>query len=364
MRKIILISIALLLTLSFGFAQQKDPVMNFTKTKIDFGDLKQENGPASRVFEFTNTGGKPVIISNVTSSCGCTTPTWSKQPIPPGKKGFVEAVYDPRNRPGNFSKTITVYSNSANSPVQLNVVGNVVEKQNPIAESYPQQIGDLKLDNIYLNFGNIYNDETKTLTLNVYNPTSSVMSLTIDKTYTPAYLNITVSPEQIGANQKGKITVTYDASKVNDWDYIVGYVYLNINGVRVSDKRIQISAIINERFTQEQRLNPPKIVFDSKTFDFDTINEGQVIEHVFTFKNTGTSDLFIRKTRSSCGCTAVNSSNDAIKPGETGTIKAVFNTTHKQNNQIKTVTLITNCPENEYNKIVLRIEGFVKPQKN
>lgn len=364
MKKIILISITLFLTLSFSFAQQKDPVMNFAKTKNNFGDLKQENGPAKVVFEFTNTGGKPVIISNVTSSCGCTTPSWSKQPIPPGKKGFVEAVYDPRNRPGNFSKTVTVYSNATNSPVKLNIVGNVLEKQNPIAESYPQQIGNLKLNNIYLNFGNIYNDKSKTLELKVYNPTSSVMKITVDKRYMPAYVTVSVSPEQLGAKKTGKITVTYDASKVHDWDYKVGYLYLNINGVRVSNKRIQISAIIKEHFTQEQKLNPPKIEFDSKSFDFDTINEGQVIEHVFTFKNTGTSDLIIRKTRSSCGCTAVTSTNEAIKPGGTGTIKAIFNSTHKRNRQIKTITIITNCPENQYNRAVLRLQGFVIPKKN
>jgi len=88
-----------------------------------------------------------------------------------------------------------------------------------------------------------------------------------------------------------------------------------------------------------------------------------VIQRVYKFKNTGKSDLYIRKTHSSCGCTAVTSTSTPIKPGETGEIKATFNTSHKQNKQIKTITVITNCPEPKYNKVVLRLEGFVNPKE-
>ncbi len=364
MKKLFSIFVMLLLIVSLGNAQQKASVMSFTKTKYDFGNLEQRNGPAKVRFEFINTGSKPVIIANVKSSCGCTTPSWSKQPIPPGKKGFVDAVYDPRNRPGHFSKTVTVYSNASNSPVILNIVGNVLERQNSITEAYPQEIGELKVDKIYLNFGNIYNDQIKTLELNIFNPTDKVLNLSIDQKFKPNYITAVVTPKVLKPQGKGKIKVTYDASKVHDWDYVRGFLYIDINGKRVLNRRIQASAIIKERFTQEQRLNPPKIVFDSKSFDFDTIVQGQKIVHVFTFKNTGTSDLIIRKTRSSCGCTAVSMSPEPVKPGQTGSIKATFNSAHKRYRQIKTITIVTNCPDNQYNKVMLRITGYVIPKKS
>ena len=362
MKKLFSIFVMLLLIVSLGSAQQKASVMSFSKTKHDFGNLEQKNGPARVTFEFINTGSKPVIIGNVKSSCGCTTPSWSKQPIAPGKKGFVDAVYDPRNRPGHFSKTVTVYSNASNSPVTLNIVGNVLEKQNSVAEAYPQEIGELKIDKIYLNFGNIYNDQTKTMVLNIFNPTSKVLNLSIDQRFKPNYITASVSPAVLKPQGKGKITVSYDASKVHDWDYVRGFIYVDINGKRVLNRRIQASAIVKERFTQEQRLNPPKIAFDSKSFNFDTIKQGQVIEHIFTFKNTGKSDLIIRKTRSSCGCTAVSMSSVPVKPGQTGSIKATFNSSHKRGRQIKTITIVTNCPENQYNKVMLRITGYVIPK--
>lgn len=355
--------VALMLLSVVSFGQNQDATMTFSKVKHDYGNIKQEDGPASVVFEFTNTGGTPIIITNVKSSCGCTTPNWTRQPVPPGAKGTVEAVYNPANRPGHFNKTITVTSNAANSPVVLTITGNVLEKQNTVAQSYPQEVGKLKIDKVYLNYGNMNSDEEKTMSFEIFNPTNADVSVAVEDRYKPAYTDVVVEPAVLGPNQGGKVTVTYKASAVNDWDYVRGYIYLTIDGQAIRNKRLQVSAVIKEKFTADQLQNPPVIEFDATTFKFDTINEGDIIEHVFTFKNTGKSDLVIRKTRSSCGCTAVSMTNDPVPPGGTGQIKATFNSNHKTNRQVKTITVITNCPEQQYNKIVLRVEGFVIPKQ-
>lgn len=88
----------------------------------DFGTLGE--GPnAEHEFSFTNTGKEPIIINQVQASCGCTTPTWSKEPVLPGQKGSVKAVYSTQGRPGNFTKTITVTSNAGVKV--LTIKGNV-----------------------------------------------------------------------------------------------------------------------------------------------------------------------------------------------------------------------------------------------
>lgn len=361
MKRLLFLASVLMLLSSAVFGQQQTPTMTFTKVKHDFGNIKQEDGPASVVFEFTNTGGEPIIITNVKSSCGCTTPTWTRQPVAPGTKGTIEAVYNPVNRPGHFNKTITVTSNASNSPITLTITGNVLEQQNTVAQSYPQEVGKLKIDKIYLNFGNMNNDEEKTMTFEIYNPTASDVTVAVENRYKPAYTEVTVEPTVLKPNSAGTITVKYNASQVNDWDYVRGFIYLTIDGQAVRNKRLQISAVIKEKFTAAQMQNPPVIEFNETTFAFDTINEGDIIEHVFTFKNTGKSDLIIRKTRSSCGCTVVNMNTDPVPPGETGQIKATFNSTHKRNRQVKTITVISNCPDPQYNKVVLRLEGYVIP---
>lgn len=95
----------------------------FEKLEHDFGDLKS-NENAECVFKFENKGTLPLVLSRVAASCGCTTPSWTKEPILPGKTGEIKVRYD-TSRMGMFSKTITVISNAETSSVLLRINGTV-----------------------------------------------------------------------------------------------------------------------------------------------------------------------------------------------------------------------------------------------
>ncbi|MBC7426614.1 MAG: DUF1573 domain-containing protein [Bacteroidia bacterium] len=92
----------------------------------DFGKII-EGTQAKHVFTFTNTGKEPIVIQNAQASCGCTVPSFSKEPVMPGQTGTITAVFDSNNKEGNFAKTITVSSNAA--VVYLTIKGFVVKKQ-------------------------------------------------------------------------------------------------------------------------------------------------------------------------------------------------------------------------------------------
>jgi archaellum component FlaG (FlaF/FlaG flagellin family) len=94
-----------------------------TGVVISRGDIPQGT-PATYTFTFENTGKTPLIITNASASCGCTTPDWSKEPIKPGKKGFVKATYNAA-APGPFTKSVTVMSNATNSTIILYLKGDV-----------------------------------------------------------------------------------------------------------------------------------------------------------------------------------------------------------------------------------------------
>ena len=83
--------------------------ISFDKTTIDYGNIAMKSD-GYRIFTFKNTGDKPLILSNVKASCGCTIPEWEKSPILPGKTGKIKVGYD-TNIKGNFRKSIEVYSN-------------------------------------------------------------------------------------------------------------------------------------------------------------------------------------------------------------------------------------------------------------
>lgn len=122
----------LLTMMFFGFIglQAQGPFIKFDKLVHDFGNLVQGD-KAECEFVFTNTGDAPLLLSNVRSTCGCTVPSWTKEPIMPGQKGTIKIKYD-SNRVGPINKQITVESNGTNGQVFLKIVGNIDKKPTEI----------------------------------------------------------------------------------------------------------------------------------------------------------------------------------------------------------------------------------------
>jgi hypothetical protein len=101
--------------------------IKFSQTSFDYGRIPQ-GAPGECTFEFTNISDIPLVINNVKTSCGCTSPKWTKDPIPPDQKGVIRIRYNTNIR-GTFKKTITVFSNASNSPVNLFITGEVYSEK-------------------------------------------------------------------------------------------------------------------------------------------------------------------------------------------------------------------------------------------
>ena len=104
---------------------KKGPAVSFEKDTYDFGKIEKGN-IAKYQFKFTNTGDEPLIITNVRPSCGCTTPTWSKEPVAPGQSGYIEAAYNSNVGHGTFTKSITVTTNIPDQTKVLFIKGEVI----------------------------------------------------------------------------------------------------------------------------------------------------------------------------------------------------------------------------------------------
>ena len=83
----------------------------WSQTERDLGTI-EEGQKVEIVFEFTNKGKKPLVIKNVAATCGCTVPEIPKEPVMPGQKGYIKAVFDSNGRPGSNHKNITVDANT------------------------------------------------------------------------------------------------------------------------------------------------------------------------------------------------------------------------------------------------------------
>lgn len=122
-----LITILCISLISFSInAQEKVAKIEFKTDVIDYGTI-EKGADGVRVFKFTNTGEAPLIITKVKSTCGCTVPSWPREPIMAGKTGEIKVKYD-TNRVMPIRKTITVSTNAPDSPtVALKIKGLVVD---------------------------------------------------------------------------------------------------------------------------------------------------------------------------------------------------------------------------------------------
>ena len=124
------ISLTLLLTIVMSgilFAQNK-PEVTFKKNVHDYGSIKEEVEVGVSEFEFTNTGKSPVVIQRVIASCGCTSPSYTREPVLPGKSGEIKVAYSTSFRPGTFQKNIRIYTNVPDTVYTLTIKGNVIPK--------------------------------------------------------------------------------------------------------------------------------------------------------------------------------------------------------------------------------------------
>lgn len=359
MKKIVLtVSLILWVFTNALIAQSKSATIAFNETSFNFGNMQESAGTQTHKFEFTNTGGEALIIQNVSTSCGCTTPEWTKEPVKPGQKGFVSAAYNPLGRPGGFEKYITVQSNAEPQMVKLTISGNVTPKPLSIEDEYRFPFGAVRLNMNHLSFGSVNKGQIQVKEVAVVNISAQPQTVKFENV--PAHLSINVSPATLAPNQKGIIQITYNSAKINDWGFLIDRLDVFVSGKTDNASKLIVSADIQEDFTKisaAEKANSAKISFAQNTFDFGKLKQGESASFEYTFTNIGKSNLFIRKVTAACGCTAVITSADMIPPGKTGTIKTTFNSAGKIGAQNKTITVITNDPDSP--KLILWIKGEV-----
>ena len=104
---------------------ENEPLFKFIESKHDFGDIIQGD-VVEHHFEFSNEGNIPLIISNIITTCGCTAPTWPKEPVKQGEKGKIKIVFDSKGKIGKQNKVVTIISNTSNQKDRLFIMANVI----------------------------------------------------------------------------------------------------------------------------------------------------------------------------------------------------------------------------------------------
>ena len=341
--------------------------LGFEKTSHDFGVIKEENGKVSYEFKFTNKTTSPITISNVQASCGCTTPSWTRAAVDPGKSGYVKALYDPTNRPNAFTKTLSVsYSLGSGTAVEiLTIRGNVTPKPKSTSDLFPIKNGNLRFSTEYLQFNSISTKEPVVKEFKMFNDGNKKIHFSAPSKLAE-HLKVKISPETINPKDTGYIKITYDAKLKKDFGYVYDILELTTDD-SIAVKKLYVVADIDQYFpalSKEDSLKMPRLSFDRSLHNFGLIKQGDIVSTNFIMSNYGKSDLIIYKTKASCGCTVSEPEKTLLKPGEKTNLKVTFNSTGKSGQDSKSVTVYCNDPTYSEAMVIIKSDIQVAVPKD
>lgn len=343
---------AIITALSFlpvmGMAQ---PQMLVDKHVYEFGQIAWKR-PVSATFSLTNKGNKPLVISHVSSSCGCTAVKWTQTPIEPGKSGSVTTTFDASTL-GHFDKMVGVYCNASDMPVYLRLRGDVVSEIKDYSGSYPYTIGALRVNTDSLTFTDVHKGEKPVAEIQILNTAKSRYTPIIMQM--PPFLTMESVPPRITGTRKGTLRFTLDSEKLNEVGITETTIYLaRFEGDKVDEKNaIHVSALLLP--TQPQNpAEAPCVEISDTLLNFGHVSKNKVT-HNITLKNTGKTDLRIEKLQLFSPSLNVGLSNRTIEPEKSEKLKVTVLREYIKKNETPYILLITNDPVHP--KITIKVKA-------
>lgn len=340
-----------------GMAQAK---ATFDKKVHEHGVVLWKH-PATATFTVKNDGNKPLVISNVTTSCGCTVANWTKTPIAPGATGTITSTFDAKAL-GHFQKSVGVYCNADTRPIYLTVRGEVSADPKNYTLTHPYEIGAIRLDKDAIEFDDANKGDKPTMEILVANTSGEVYTPVL--MHLPPYLEAVAVPERIGKKGTGKIKVTLDTDKLPKFGLTTATVYLSrFPGDKVSEENaIPVSAVLLPDFSnmsQQQRLNPPAVEVSSVELTMLPLAEKEKKSQNVIVKNVGKSDLEITDLQVFNQALGVQLKKRVLKPGASTKMKiTAYGKYLKRVKGTPRVLMITNDPNRP--KIIVKVNVTAK----
>jgi len=344
-----------LLLASIGVWAQ--PGISFEQPEHDFGQIQEDDGAVVHKFWFTNTGNQPLVIKHVQSSCGCTTPDWTKDPVPAGQQGYIIAKYSPKNRPGAFKKTLTVMHNAPEGESKLLISGTVIKTTDMPAKEYPNKMGSLRSRYSSFQMGKLNTKDAVAKRFPIFN-TSTSQAIKIDSILKkPDYIDITFVPESIPPQGNGALQITYNPKLRGELGFVSDVVEVLTNDSSQLKKDIRVIATITEYFPEmstEELEGSPIFSVNQTVYDMGNLNQNEVVHAKFVVTNTGKKTLNIRDVKTNCSCTEASIDQTDIEPGKSAELKVSFDPSGRRGSQYKSITVFTNDPRNPTNRLVVK----------
>lgn len=335
------------------------PQISFDSKSQNIGYILWRN-PVTVKYSFTNTGDKPLVISNVTVSCGCMEADWTKEPVPAGGKGEVTAVYD-AEAIGKFYREVGVYCNASNLPIYLDFSGEVTADPKDYSFTHEFGFGAIRTNKDEIVFDDVNKGDKPQFEILVANTSNKAYSPVL--MHLPPYLTAKAEPEVLGSQKNGKITVTLHTDKLPKLGITRTTVFLSrFMGDKVnSENEIPVSVVLLPDFSllsEQQKLNPPVAEISTTSLDYLGLKPKQKKSQTVVITNKGKSNLEILDLQVFTMALNVKVNKHIIKPGESAKMKVTVLAGNLSKSKGKPrVLMITNDPNNP--KITININADI-----
>ena len=350
--------------------ETKAPVFSPLETSYDFGTIGENDGFVQHIFKFTNTGTAPLVISNITASCGCTQPEWSKAPVEPGKEGFIIISYNPKGRLGPINKSATVYTNENNGfkRYNLTILGQVVEKPSDPNVDFQEMSGGMGVERNNMAFKVFNYSANNRIATYIKNRNAETVHFSWENV--PDYLYIQ-APDSLKADWPGEIVFHIDGPKTAEKRGRITekctWIIKNSQGKIIGNEQFGITINYIDDFsklTPLQKVSAPVLDIKTTLIDFGTIKKatlglfGGKANKPIILTNTGKSDLVIHSMNSDdVRVRLPELKGKTIKAGETFTVNATILSKEFKSEKLDTeIYVVCNDPKGPVRRIKVNAE--------
>jgi hypothetical protein len=278
-------------------------VASLVETTFDFGEINEEDGYAEHVFLLRNTGSAPLTITQVQTSCGCTEPDWTRDPIAPGGEGQIFITYSTKNRPGPFKKNISVYTTDKERRLRLTITGEVIPKSKDLQRVFRDTIGSVQMEQTAFTFSAVQPKETAKQEIWIQNFAEGDVTLSIENA--SEYLTVE-APGVLKSGKPERLKLSLDAGKLagRKGRLLTQLTWKTVDAsgaVQTQNLPVAINSVDDfSALTAEEKKNSPTAQFSTGSLSFGTLKtkggfpgRSKRVSQSFTVKNTGKKPLIL-----------------------------------------------------------------------
>ena len=321
----------------------------FQQTTLDFGKIKEADGPVSGSFLFINRSNRPVQIDFVATSCGCTTADYPTRPIQPGENCEILVKFNPANMSGKMYRDVTVVTRSSED--RLTVTADVEPAPVGPEQIYPAVVGSgIRSRDVSYRFGYAAQGRSQSQSITLYNSSGKTVLLKAESSNP----HLTVKcPYSIKSGTADAMSVTYDIP-VGAANYGISddIITLYVDGVKVGQP-IRINAIMVDDLDRSDK-DAPSMRTDPSYMTLKDIRKGKTVKKQFIIYNDGRKDLVIRHVSPSSNVTTSLKAGDTIKPGKSLSVDVRVTAPKNASASQESIFFITNDPLRPQKEITIR----------